>query len=519
MDRKKIIEDKDLEKTIKKHIKVVHMKDIAKFSVGNYGNNVFDSVLNSPVDADKTDYILRDNLHCGFPVALDINTITEILEKDADFGCIIKAEGLSFVEQLLIGRYHLITKIHQNKINRLGNYLMALSLRNAIIKIGIKKAIGEIDNIFNMNDYDLYYFLKEQLDEDFTPLSDFFMGKVTLKEVYSFDYSILSPMDRFNASIISSRKHLLPKISEKLRKETKVERIFIDVNQAKLPNLNLWVCDQSGQRIPIIDTPMIHGIINTSLSWLQVAIYSFEKQKINFDKEEILNLYSKLEPKIREKFEYNLERFGGDENAYYLFLLTECLLNTTTQSLHEKEITPEDLLVITCKAIYQILEDKFNESHLFIDGSSNFVELIKIIQKEESVFSPLVEKGIMLRKYALGSKKKKVISSEIFTDLEKLVNFGLLYRKQEVVKFQKFFNKKQQTRISGWGRGYFQKNLECSNEVVKLYNRVYQCLEAYIKDDEEIIKNYLETSEIQKDNKIQKKREKIRAKTRFRISR
>ncbi|MFX0207337.1 MAG: hypothetical protein ACFFDT_15220, partial [Candidatus Hodarchaeota archaeon] len=128
----------------------------------NYGDKVFDSVLNSPIDADKTDYILRDNLHCGFPVALDINTITEILDEDKDLGFIVRAEGTSFIEQLLIGRYHLITKIHQNRTNRLANYLLALSLEKAIHKIKGVELEKEINQIFEMNEYELYSFLKKK---------------------------------------------------------------------------------------------------------------------------------------------------------------------------------------------------------------------------------------------------------------------------------------------------------------------------------------------------------------------
>jgi HD superfamily phosphohydrolase len=516
---RRITKDKDLAKTIKNHLGVVHIKDIAKFAVGNYGDRTFDSVLKSPIDADKTDYILRDNLHCGFPVALDITTISEILDKDKEFGFIVKSEGISFVEQLLIGRYHLITKIHHNRKNRLGNYLMALGLRDAICSIKRDELIGEVHRIFEMNDYELYSFLKERMGEKFKPLNDFFMGKETLTELCNFDYSILTPMARLNASVISARKHLLPEISKQLQVKVKSSDIYVDINQAKLPDLDLWIFDPSGQKIPIIETPMVQGIVKTSLSWLQLALYSFQKNGIALDTKEIRKLYRELDEKIDEKFDYNLRNFENDEKTYGLFLLIDLLMNKATKSLHKTEIPGEDMLIVVFKAIYDVLTNEFKESHLFIDGASNFVELVDIVQKDDAIFSPLQKKRLMLKKYNLKDTAIGKLPSEIFVDIEKLVNFGMLYRKEEVVKYKKFYNKKQQIRLSGWGRNYHEKNLEKNKEIVGLCNRVYKHLADYVKDDKDAILEYIGTSEVPKDDKMRKKREKIRAKTYFRITR
>jgi HD superfamily phosphohydrolase/6-pyruvoyl-tetrahydropterin synthase len=516
---RKITKDKELEKTIKKHLDVAHPEDIAKFAVGEYGDKTLDSVLKSPIDADKTDYILRDNLHCGFPVALDINTISEILEKDEELGFIVKSEGISFIEQLLIGRYHLITKIHQNNKNRLGNYLMALSLRDAVRSIRREDLAKEIPRIFEMNDYEFYSFLKEKLGEKFKPLNDFLMGKETLSELCNFDYSILTPMARLNASIISARKHLLPEISKRLQESVSCSDVYVDINQARLPDLDLWVFDPSGQRIPIIENPLVQGIVRTSLSWLQIALYSFRKNGMSLDKKEIIRSYRELDEKIDDKFEYNLKNFGGEEKSYCLFLLVDLLINRMTVALHKEEITGEDILTVVFQAIHQLLINEYKESHLFVDGSSNFVELVDVVQKADEVFSELEEKRIKLIKYNLEDKTANKLPSKIFVDIEKLVNFGMLYRKEEVVKYFKFYNKKQQIRISGWGRNYYERNLAKNKQIVGLCKRVYECLAKYIEEDKESIKEYLETSEALKDDKVKKTREHIRAKTHFRITR
>ncbi|MCK4477451.1 HD domain-containing protein [Candidatus Bathyarchaeota archaeon] len=127
-----IATDKELNKILKKAKPLVHTKNIAKLAVGTFEESVtLKRIIDGPIDADKIDYILRDNHHCGFPVALDINTISEILKKDENYGIAITPEGQSFAEQLFMGRYHLISKIHHNLKNRLGNYLLALTLEEA----------------------------------------------------------------------------------------------------------------------------------------------------------------------------------------------------------------------------------------------------------------------------------------------------------------------------------------------------------------------------------------------------
>lgn len=513
--KKKITEDTDLKKVMRKYLRIAYPTCIAKLAVGKYGDPTIDSILNSPIDADKTDYILRDNLHCGFPVALDINTITEILNAHPEYGCLIKSEGISFIEQLLIGRYHLITKIHQNGINRLGNYLLALNFKDALLTLKEEDQLEAIENVFYMNDYDLYSFLKDRLKGKFKQLKNFLMGNSNLKEIFNFNYSSLSPMARFDASKISSRKHLLPSLSKTIGEKVNSDKIYIDINEAKLPDLDLWVCDKTGQIIPINQIPLIQGIAKTSLSWLEIAVYSFENENFDCNIEKVMESYKRLDERIEKNYSKNLSQFLS-KNEYGLLMLTELSMNRITQSLSRKEITSEDLLVVIFRAIYCLLEDQFKQSHLFIDGITNFIKLVKYVQDNDSIFTPLKEKGIEFKKYDLEDGR---LPSNIFMDVEKLVNFGMLYRKEEVVKVRRYFNNKHQIRLSGWGRNYFEKNFQGVNEVIQLYERVYKHLEDYIKEDFDLIKEYIETSELQKNNTIRKKREKIREKTVFRITR
>lgn len=94
----------------------------------HYRRWLFD-VINGPLDADKLDYILRDGLHTGIPLTLDLDRFwlaTEIqyLEKGCVPGIeedetrlVINQSGISAVEQILFARLQLTSSVyHHHKI-------------------------------------------------------------------------------------------------------------------------------------------------------------------------------------------------------------------------------------------------------------------------------------------------------------------------------------------------------------------------------------------------------------------
>lgn len=490
--------DKELAKTVKRHHKLVHMIDIAKIATGNFRDSTFNSILSSPIDADKIDYILRDNHHCGFPVAVDINTITEILKRDSEFGLLVKPEGVSFVEQLLMGRYHLITKIHNNKTNRLGNYLLALSFKQAL-HAHLQKKKTDPDALAKrlfteMNDYQLCAFLRNELRDDFHLLDDFLRGKKVIRELFSFKYPALAPMTRYNVSIISERKFLLPKMSENLRKELQSDKLFVDVNHVKLPDLSLRVFNPSGLPGSITTAPTVQGIINASLSWQEVSIYAINDEKTIPNKKKILDYYSQFDEDVAVKYERN-KKYYRDESEYLTLMLIEWLLTESTKELRNEEIMPCDILLLILHALHDLTSGFKEANSLFFDGSRNFLRLVKFIEDEKVIIDPKKTEIISMKPYGITIRKGFGIApAKAFIDIDRLVNFGMLYRKEEIAKFMEAFNKKSQLRISGWGRCYFATNLKKSNAIVRLYDRLFQKMKEYLTANEENVRSYLNTT-------------------------
>ena len=60
---------------------------------------------------------------------------------------------------------------------------------------------------------------------------------------------------------------------------------------------------------------------------------------------------------------------------------------------------------------------------------------------------------------------------DFLVDIELLVTFGLLYRTIKVQKYKEVFHQRYEMRISGWGRGYYERNLSNVQEL-NLYQRI-----------------------------------------------
>ena len=268
-----IINSEPLKAILKRAKPLVHIENIAKLAVGKFTESMtLKCIIDGPIDADKIDYILRDNHHCGFPVALDINTISEILKKDINHGLVITPEGQSFAEQLFMGRYHLISKIHHNLKNRLGNYLLALSLKEAWNKTDKKeenaKAMSQI-----WTDMDLLAFLKENAKDTYPILTNHLLGDETFHEICNFGYADMTPLARYSAAILSKYPIILS--NDYNLPSNLQERVFIHCVVEISPSIK-------------IDVFCTHIGIRTENKSAQIAFLLEKKTEISTSSKQVL---------------------------------------------------------------------------------------------------------------------------------------------------------------------------------------------------------------------------------------
>jgi uncharacterized protein len=106
---------------------------VARFLAGNVRRRFFADILASQLDADRFDYLLRDNLMTGSHYgAFDLNWLLRTLRVDDKSSRLaVTAKGLSAVEAYLQARYHMYRNVYFHKVVRTGEGMLKLALRRA----------------------------------------------------------------------------------------------------------------------------------------------------------------------------------------------------------------------------------------------------------------------------------------------------------------------------------------------------------------------------------------------------
>lgn len=479
----KIIEDKKLKEILVTR-PLVHLEDVANLAIGRFSKAPYLSqIIDSGVDADKIDYILRDNHHCGFPVALDINTLSHVFSKDRKRGIIIKNKGQSLAEQLFIGRYHLVSNIHHNTKNRLANYLLALTLEEAWHNTKDKKSTSA-EMTRNWTDGDLIEYLRKNAPKRFDILKDLLLGGETFHEVANFGYDHLSPLGRYSAAIISYRRNYLPETSTVFNKWIKGKEFFIDTYVGSPPEPSVIVGETNPQYL--IDAPLSKAALDASLKDIHVAIYSlnnFEDGDIDMDKllEEFRRVLDKsMDKKKAEDLIKNC--WEDNKGKFCVHKLLELILNSQSIAMRQKEDFTSDIVLVTANALYQSFLSETKEV-VFIRSLS---ELANILNKLKTSGYFKRTDGSEMTAYDIPSGIRGFnFPATFLVDVEMLETFGLLYRIIKVAKYGERFQQRYQLRISGWGRDYIKRNLSSVHDLLTLSTRLKEHFDEVLNANKE----------------------------------
>jgi uncharacterized protein len=480
--KKRIKGDDKLNEILKRNRPLIHIEDVASLAIGEFKTPYLRRIIDGAIDADKIDYILRDNYHCGLPVALDINTISEILSRDTNLGIVIKPEGQSFAEQLFIGRYHLVSKIHHNLRNRLGNYLLALTLKEAWDNSKDKENVAQ-KMTEEWTDGDLMAFLQKEATTKYPILRNHLLGTEVFHEVRNFGFENLTPLARYSAAKIASCPSVLPKVSKTFSSWFKNKQFFIDTYIANPPEPNITL--GTNPPLLLIDAPLSRAALDASLKEIHFAVYSLEDiedKDIDFDK--LLKQYSEmLDSTLDTKKAESLIKmwWNNDKTSFCIQKLAELVLNTEAIAMRSGVDFTSDLIILAANAIYESFANIYKQI-VFIPSLTELAIILGDLEKE-GFFKR--KDGTAMTSYPLSFSKGGTFSTEFLVDMEMLETFGLLYRLIRVSKFGEQYHQKYQIRISGWGRAYFQRNLNCVQDMLSLSIRLNTYFQRVIKEKEE----------------------------------
>jgi uncharacterized protein len=260
----------------------------------------FTNVMSGDIDADKVDYLARDNYYCGLPYELDLSSLREqLIVQDGQLTLLPNA--IKFVNTVILARYWLITEVHQHMWDTFTT-AKVVELLYKILK-GNPHQAGLIFDIFTKwQDSRLIDFLIESQD---TTIRKVLTTEYPVEEIGSLDYLEAHPYIRVAVQVLSENEnhHHIPLFQEDLRKVLARNDLFIHINRVKSPSFGMKV--KGGN---LLRNEILRGISEESLKNLKIVVYG---ATMGFTKDQIEHQVDTL-PEQSEQVDPYLDNLDED---------------------------------------------------------------------------------------------------------------------------------------------------------------------------------------------------------------
>lgn len=238
---------------------------------------LFKSIMSGDIDADKIDYLLRDNYYCGLTNRLDITSLRNHLILRSG-GLEIEPEAISFVHSLILARYTLITQVHQE--------MWGVFTTAKVIELLHKMLLEEpnpaqkiLDIFTTWDDSRLLDYLISSGD---STIKAILTTRYPLKEIARLENIETHPHVRECIQILSESIHQyqIPKLQEDLRIASGNNNLFVHLHNVKSPEFSMKLSNGGD----LLRDQILRGISEESLSNLSLAIYGVGNVEIDFQK-------------------------------------------------------------------------------------------------------------------------------------------------------------------------------------------------------------------------------------------
>lgn len=248
-------------------------------------SRIFMGVMSGDIDADKVDYLARDNYYCGLPYELDLTSLRErLIIEDGELTLL--PNGIKFVNSVILSRYWLITEVHQHIWDTFTT-AKVVELLYKILKESPKRADLIFDIFTKWQDPKLIDLLVQSDDREIRKI---LTTEYPIKELGHLDYLETHPYLRVAVQIISETEnhHHIPLLQADLRTATSRNDLFIHINSVKSPSFGMNV--KGGN---LLRNEILRGISEESLKNLRVVVYGKDDASVT------PLYYSGLNQKIR----------------------------------------------------------------------------------------------------------------------------------------------------------------------------------------------------------------------------
>ncbi|HEY9898937.1 MAG TPA: HD domain-containing protein [Pantanalinema sp.] len=448
-------------------------RDIALVAIGEHPRAELNFFTHSEIDADRIDYVLRDNYYCGFTHGIDTQSLLDLYVPDPEQGLVLSAQHTYVASQLLSARFNLISNIQNNPRSRLGDLLLARCIRQALHGADAERR-EVFDRVVNVGqDSDLEQFLRQHAPFEWGQMAAMVGGREPFRELTTYDFSVLSPLARFALRSLqvpgrSVAQQLEARLNAQTRGSYLVDRLSISPPTDPLPVSRSGHAPWHGR---LTELPTVQGIVDASLEGIGLRVYVPSDAEIEPDAAhfaEWVKAYRRLDASMDEtKAEGILaELWGGDRVQFGLLLaLEEVALDLLTEQVGHGP-SRLALLFLTCYAALESIARAVGDPRIYLDGREAVLTLLRH-PALRAILAPRFSES-----YA-GTRA----SGALLNDLRYLERCGLVYAPARVERVRNVFVRRPKYGSTGWGKRLFRTLAEPAE------SRAYvDSLEAAMKD-------------------------------------
>lgn len=452
--REILLTDAEIGEVLARHPEYRHLDrhEIALVAIGEHPRPELNLFTHSEIDADRIDYILRDNYYCGFTHGVDTQALVDLYVPDAEYGLVLSASHTYVATQLLSARYHLISNVQNNPRSRLGDLLLAECIC-AALKGADEPTKASFDRVVNQGqDADLEQFLRQHAPAQWGLMQAMVAGREPYRELTTYDFQVLSPMARFALrSLQVPGQSVAQQVQDRLAEETSggylVDRISISPPVYPLPVEPAGHAPWHGR---LTEMPTVQGIVDASLEGVAIRVYAPADADLDDDAARFTGWvqdYQRLDVSMDEaKAEGMLqELWNGDRVTFGLLMALEGI---TVDLLIEQVGRDPSRLALVFMAIYaalDTLEVATGDPRLYIDGREGVATLLT-----HPALRPVLQDKLP-RTYAGGQP-----TGELLNDLRYLQRCGLVYAPTRVERAKNVFVRRPKFGTTGWGKRLFR---------------------------------------------------------------
>jgi HD superfamily phosphohydrolase len=456
---------------------------IAQLATGNEGGfegntfysryKIFLPIISGDIDADKIDYILRDNYHCGLPSGLELAAICDSLTMDESGTRIsLKPGKVTSVETLLTDRLRLIRDIHHDKNNRIANQMLMRSVAGFLSN---KQELDRRETVRKMheewNDFDMHRFLFSEMKIEKESPKDFEINKSAnetykifardvfkgelLSEVIELKMTEIHPDIRYGMFIVNQDpKHILS-IQNRLEEMFKA-KLILDFCFINPPPLTLELDKRNGERRDSFlfnVSSIIRGVLQDSFNKSFVALYVYKDSSPL----EAISLEGALDEEILKEAEF-----------------------IRNSLISRGKLMISDVILSVLEGIKEF------ESKNFSDCISVWVYTTSGLQK--FVGSVMNSNQISCSKFNGSKLDTGSFDIPFFREIEKLASCGLMDQSKNTIRHKDGYSVRNDYRINSYGHSYYLKYLSNKEACKKIVDYVCKKQIESLNDIEDAIK-------------------------------